>query len=109
MATNGVLPNRLADSTLPVCADCIYGNATKRPCNTKTAISINESKPVAPVGDCVSVSLLVSRTPALIAHMSGFITRQLYQYECVFVDHNSDFTHEHLIKSQTRDEQFESK
>jgi hypothetical protein len=32
------------------------------------------------------------------------MTTQRYQYACVFVDHFSDFTHVHLMKSQDGDE-----
>ena len=101
MATNGVLPNCLADFTFTVYAACLYVKATKRPCKTKTARSINEYKPVSSVRDCVSIYVLVSSTTGLIAHIYGFITRQSYHYACVFVDHHSDFTYVNLLTSQT--------
>ena len=41
--------------------------------------------------------------------MYGFLTRQRYEYECVFVDHQYDFTYIHLLKVHTVDELFESK
>ena len=74
MDTNGILPNSLTTCTFIVYAYSIYGKATKQTCNTKKAISINEYKPVASAGGCVSVNLLVSSTPGLIVQMSGFIT-----------------------------------
>ena len=108
MATHGILPKRLEDYTFPICAAWLYGKEIKRPRNTKTTISINESTPVASVGDCVSVDVLVSITPGLIVQMSGFITRQSYQYACMFVDHNYDFTYVHILKSHTGYEAVES-
>ena len=41
--------------------------------------------------------------------MSIFLTRQRYQYACVFVDNHSDFTYVHLINTQTGDEAVEAK
>ena len=101
MTTNGVPPNCLANFTFTVCAACLYVKATKLPRKTKTARSINESKPVFSVRDCVSIDVLVYSTPGLIVHIYGFIMHQSYHYACVFVDHNSDFTYVNLLTSQT--------
>ena len=95
IATNGVLPKRLTDFTLPISASCIYGNSTKRPCKTKTERLINESKPAASVGDCVSVDVLVYSTPGLILNMSVFLMRKRYQYSLMFVENYYDFTYIH--------------
>ena len=108
MDTSGFLSNRLVACTLPVCASCLYGKATKIPCNTKTERSINKSKLIASVGECVSINVLVSITPEPIAHIYGFIMHQHYQYECVFVDYHSDFKYVHILKYQTVDEAVEA-
>ena len=100
MATNGFLPKRLEDCPHPVCAACLYGKATKGPHKTKMEISINEYKPVVSVGDCVYVYVLVSSLPVLTKQRSGFLTHKRYQYACIFLNHHSDFTCVHLIKSQ---------
>ena len=92
MANNGVLSKCLVNFHFPVCIYFLCGKAIKHPHNTKTARSVNEYKPVASVGDCVSANLLVSRTHGIIVHMSGFLTRQRYKYVCVFVDHHYDST-----------------
>ena len=63
----------------------------------------------ASAGDCVSVNVLVYSNPGPIAHISGFLTFQFYQYACMFVDHYSDFIYVHLLKSQTVDESVEAK
>ena len=102
--TIGVLPKRLVGCPFPVCSDFLYGNSTKRPCKIKIEISINESKPVVSVGDCVYFDVLVSITPVLVVYMYGFITHQFYQYACVFMGLHCKFTYVHLLKSQTIDE-----
>ena len=98
MDINGVLLNILADCTFTVCAACLYVKATNRPCKTKMARYINESTPVASVGDCVSINVLVARTTGLIAHIYGFLKHHRYQYVCMFVDHNYDFTYINQLK-----------
>ena len=60
-------------------------------------------------GDCVSVDILVSATPGLIAQMRGFLTRLRYKYACVFMDHFSDFSYVHLMKDQSADSALEAK
>ena len=95
MDTNGVLLKRLDACIFTVCVVGIYGMATKRPHKTKMVRSINQSKPVVSVRDCVSVDLLVSRTPVIIAQMSVFIVCQNYQYSFLFVDRHYYSTYGH--------------
>ena len=109
MAENGILPERLVTCTFPLCAACLYGKAIKCPSKTKTAISINESKPVSSVGDCISVNILVFRTPGLIENIYGFISCQFYQYACMCVDHHSYFAYVHILNYQTGYEAVEAK
>ena len=75
MATNGALKKRLDYCPSPSAQIVYIGKGIKLPRKTKTLKSINGSKPVASVGDCVSVDLFVPSPPGLIAQMSGFITR----------------------------------
>ena len=103
MAAKGILPGRLQDCQSPICAACLYGKAHKRPKRTKKP-STYVPKAVSKPGDCVSVDVLVSSTPGLIAQMRGFLTRQRYQYVAVFCDHYSDFGYVHLMKSQSGDD-----
>ena len=109
ISTNYVLPKRLYDCPFPICTAFIYGKAIKCPYNTKTARYINEYKPVASVGNCVSICVLVSSNPGLIVQMYGFIMCQCFHYSCVFLDNHSDFAYVHLLKSQTGDEALETK
>ena len=108
MDINGFLKKCLVACTLPVCASCLYGKATKIPCNTKTEISINKSKLIASVGECVSTNVLVSITHGIIVNIYGFIMHQHYQYACVFVDYHSDFKYVHILKYKTADEVVEA-
>ena len=102
MARKGTIPKRLADCPNPVCAACLYGKAHKRPKRTK-AKAKHVPRPVSKPGDCVSVDVLVSATPGLIAQMRGFLTRQRYKYAAVFIDHYSDFSYVHLMTNQDGD------
>jgi len=59
--------------------------------------------PVSKPGDCVSVDVLVSATPGLIAQMRGFLARQRCKHAAVFIDHCSDFSCVHLMTNQDGD------
>ena len=109
MDTNGVIPKRLDACTFPIWEACLYGKSNKLPRNNKTAISINEYKPVASVGDCVSIDVLVSDTIGLISKRSKCLTHQRCQYEWVFVYHNYDLEYIHLLKYKNGDESVEAK
>ena len=109
MATNGALPNRLGACPHPVYTSFLYGESTKLLRNTKTERSINSYKLVVSVVEFISLGVLVSINPFLILKMSIFITRQCYQNASLFVNHRSDFTYLHLLKSQTGDESVEVK
>jgi hypothetical protein len=104
MARNGVLPRNLADCPLPACPSCLYGKAKRRPTQTKAKKSVNPARRVREPGDCVSVDVLVSKTPGLVAQLRGWMTLRRYQCACVFVDHFSDYRYVHLLKAQDGDE-----
>lgn len=109
MAAQGVIPSKLAKCPIPVCAACLYGKGIKRSKRTKIARSLQPAQDIMAAGDCVSVDILVSETTGLVAQMSGFLTRQRYKYVCIFVDHHSDFSFVHLMKSQEGVEVVEAK
>ena len=77
MAKSGILPGRLARCQIPVCSACMYGKATRRPWRDKPK-SKGRSKPKQAkcAGQCVSVDMLKSPTPGLIAQIAGWITRK---------------------------------
>jgi hypothetical protein len=108
MGKVGMLPSRIADCDIPSCAACLCGKAHKRPKRTKHKRAI-QPKLITKPGECVSVDVMVSATQGLIAQISGFLTRQRYKYCVVFVDHYSDFTYTHMMRTQTAVEAVQAK
>jgi hypothetical protein len=74
MARLGILPKTLETCPLPVCPSCLYCKAKKKPTATNVKQSINPARQVREPGDCVSVDVLVSKTPGLIAQTKGWMT-----------------------------------
>ena len=109
LARLGVIPRRLSQCPVPLCGSCAYGKAHKRAKRTKTKASTQPAKPIEAPGDCVSVDVLVSSTPGLIAQMSGGLTKKRYKYACIFVDHYSDLGYVHLLQEQTGEALLEAK
>jgi hypothetical protein len=95
LASEGVLPVRLARCNVPVCAGCMYGKLTRQPWRTKKTPSQIGEKANLP-GECVSVDQLYSTVPGLIAQIKGIPTRKRYHLATVFVDHLSDYTFVHF-------------
>ena len=101
MAKDGQLPRRLAKCHVPVCSACGYAKATKRPWRSKTVRDREaEVKPTRP-GQVVSVDQLVSPTPGLIAQMTGFLTKQRYNYATVYVDQATSLGFVYLQRTAT--------
>ena len=109
MAKQGTIPARLGKCPVPVCASCFYGKATKRAKGSKTPVSILPLKKITRPGEVVSVDCLTSATPGLIAQTAGGLTHQRYLHAIVFVDHYSDLSYLHLLKTQSGDEVLEAK
>ena len=110
MAKCGILPKRLVGVPTPVCAACLYGKATRKPWRDKPKLRDKHklNKATRP-GHIISVDMLVSPIPGLIAQMSGWITTKRYLYASVFVDHYSGFGYVHLQKTQSAEETLEGK
>ena len=79
----------------------MYSKTHKRAKQTKTKQSIQPTKRVKKMRDCVSVNVLISVISGLIAQMSGFLIKKRYMYTCVFVNHYSDLNYIHLLKTQS--------
>ena len=110
LAKSGVLPKRLANAPTPVCSACMYGKATRRPWRDKPKSS--EAQKLTKIkysGQCVSVDMLRSPTPGLVAQMAGWITSKRYNYATVFVDHHSGLGYLHLQKTQSALETLQGK
>ena len=110
MAKSGVLPKKFANCQVPICSSCMYGKATRRPWRDKPKLeqSINTTQ-IKYSGQCVSVDMLKSPTPGLVAQMAGWITGKRYNYATVFVDHFSRLGYVHLQKTQSAKETLEGK
>ena len=110
MAKCGIIPKRLSKCQVPVCSACMYGKATKRPWRHKTKKQKSSKlKRITHAGQCVSVDMLKSPTPGLVAQMAGWITGKRYWYATVFVDHYSRLGYVHLQKTQSAKETLEGK
>ena len=110
MASAGILPKRLQHVDTPACAACLYGKATRRPWRTKPkAKDKDKVRKASRPGQIVSVDMLVSPVPGLVAQMSGWITSKRYNYAMVFVDHYSGYGYVYLQKTQSAAETLEAK
>ena len=75
LAKAGIVPRRLKDAPVPVCAACSYGKATRKPWRTKPKkVDKDKLRKATAPGQIVSVDMLVSPVPGLIAQMAGWIT-----------------------------------
>ena len=110
MAKSGILPKRLANAPAPVCTACMYGKATRRPWRDKPkSTQAARLRKITHAGQCVSVDMLKSPTPGLVAQMAGWITNKRYNYATVFVDHHSGLGYLHLQKTQSVRETLQGK
>ena len=110
MAKCGIIPKRYSTCQVPICSACMYGKATKRPWRHKAKKQPpSKLKKITHAGQCVSVDMLKSPTPGLVAQMAGWITGKRYWYATVFVDHYSRLGYVHLQKTQTAKETLEGK
>jgi hypothetical protein len=108
MAEKGLIPKRLKDIEPPACSACLYGKASRKPWRSKPKKN-RKVRTATKVGQIVSVDMLKSPVPGLIAQMSGWITGKRYWYATVFVDHYSRFGYVHNQKTQSADETLEGK
>jgi hypothetical protein len=109
MARQGILPKRLATCPIPLCPTCLYGKATKRPWRNKPEEKFAKvPKPTIP-GTIVSVDMLTSPTPGLIAHMTGSPTYKRYLHAAVYVDQATGYGFVWLQKSISEEETLEGK
>jgi hypothetical protein len=110
LAMAGQIPKRLAKTTDPKCAACMFGQSTKRPWRSKTKpSSIQNITKVTKSGDCVSVDQMVSPVPGLVAQTKGNPTRMRYNAATIFVDQHSDLTYCHLQSTLSANDTIEAK
>ena len=85
---------------MPICASCHFGQAHKRPWQTKGKHTnpIISKDDVSP-GDCVSTDKIVSVQLGLVPKMSGYLISDQIWGITLFVDHATDYTYGHLMRS----------
>ncbi len=70
IAKRGILPRILATCPVPVCTACLYGKVSKKPWRFKPSEEEREAvRPVTNPGECVSVNMMTSLTPGLVAQI----------------------------------------
>ncbi len=93
MAENGEIPKCLAalKGHCPICVACLFGQAHKRPWQSKSKQKHPICKPTddAP-GKKASHDQMVSAQPGLIPQMSGRLTNLRVMAATIFVNHFSD-------------------
>ena len=88
MAEQGILPRNLAKCNIPVCSACMGGMITRKNWRNNPRKQYKVANVTKP-GERVSVDMLVSPTPGLIAQMSSFLTKKRYWYATVYLDNYS--------------------
>ena len=96
LAAANILHRSLVNAIIPKCAACQYGTLTICPWRGKNVP--NKIKPtiVHGLGDCVSVDQMGSLLPGFTAQMKGQLTKRIYNYTTVFVDHHSRLQYVYL-------------
>jgi hypothetical protein len=88
---------------LPICMLCIFGQAHRKPWQSKGSRgSICKETDNAP-GKCVSMDQLVSAQPGLVPQMSGFLTNLRIWGATIFADHFSDHVYVALMRDLSLD------
>ena len=113
MAIQDVYPKNIGTCPRPVCAQCLYGKAHKRPWRTKgKKISTIRRERLAtdpPNGITCSTDTFVSSVPGLIPQSTGIMMNTKYTAGTVFAEHDSNMCHVHLQIDQTTESAIEAK
>ena len=110
MAKQGIIDRHHVHTPTPACAACLFGKATKRAWRHRTPINkIKTLQPATAPGERISVDMLTSPTPGLIAQMSGILTKKRYNYATVYVDNYSGYSYLHLQQTPDADETLKGK
>jgi hypothetical protein len=110
MAKQGTLPAKLAKCPLPVsvCIMFLWQGYQEGYWDEDPHLDFPAEKGTQP-GEAVSVDCLTSGDPGLIAQMRGGLTNARYMHTCVFINHYSDLSYIHLLKSQSGEEVLKAK
>jgi len=87
MACQGILPACFATCPILVCTACLYGKATKKSWHSKPSAQEQASRrTITTPGAVVSVDMMMSPTPGLVAQMTSKPTHLRYQHAAVYVN-----------------------
>ena len=109
LAKNGEIPKKLAKTTSPRCAGCLFGAMTKVPWRTKGNESGKQVFKATRPGQVVSVDQMISTQLGFVAQLKGKLTVQCYKAATVFVDHFSGLRYIHMMTSMSSDETIKAK
>lgn len=109
MAKQGIIPKNLINQPPPVCSACAYAKAHKKPWRSKPSKKFDSNEAPTVPGQVISVDMLVSPIPGLIAQMTGFITKQRYRYATVYVDQATGYGYVYLQQTASAGETLEGK
>ena len=103
MARQGLLPKHLATCRIPACTACLYGRATKRPWRTKPNKRFISTDSLKHKG-AVSVDMLHSPIPGLVAQMTGNLTTKRYNFATVYIHVTTGYSYIQLQESSSAKE-----
>jgi hypothetical protein len=109
LAKNGEIPTKLAKTTPPRCAGCLFGAMTKVPWRTKGSESGKQVFKATRPGQVVSVDQMESTQPGFMGQLKGKLTTQRYKAATVFVDHFSGLRYIHMMTSTSSNETIKAK
>jgi hypothetical protein len=105
LATNGILPRRVAKYRILMCTSCLQGISTRQPRRTKTAgmrarLFTRRLFARSPSQETASPSISLSqRLKDFIDQIKGKPTVKRHHAATVFVNHYSDQSNAHFYKS----------
>ena len=108
MAKQGLLPERLATFRQPACVACLYGQATKRSWRTNPNLKLSRKKP-KDLRVIVSVEMMHSPVPGLIAQMTGRLTNKRYNYATIYIENSTGYSYVHLQETASSTETIKGK
>ena len=109
LAKKGEIPRKLAKTTPPRCAGCLFDAMTKVPWQTKGSESGKQVFRATRPGQVVSVDQMESTQPGFVGQLKGRLTKQRYKAATVFVDHFSGLRYIHTMTSTSSNETIKAK
>ena len=109
LAKNGEISTKLAKTTPPRCAGCLFGAMTKVPWRTKGSEPGKRLFQATRPGQVVSVDQMESTHPGFVGQLKGKLTTQRYKAATVFANHFSRLCYIHMMTSTSSNETIKAK